>query len=37
MPLCADNEEPTLAVASRYLNLPKNQNLRIAIMAQTKK
>ena len=37
MPLCADNEEPTLAIASRYLNLPKNQNLRIAIMAQTKK
>ena len=28
-PLCGNNEDPTLNVAARYLNLPKNQGLKL--------
>ena len=28
-PLCGNNEDPTLNVAARYLNLPKNQELKL--------
>ena len=35
-PLCADNEEPNIAVACRYLNLPKNQTLLLSLQAKLK-
>ena len=35
-PLCDHNEVPTLNVAARYLNLPKNQELKLSIEAKVK-
>lgn len=35
-PLCGDNEEPTLNMAAKYLNLPKNQDLKFSIEAKVK-
>lgn len=35
-PLCDYNEDPTLNVAARYLNLPKNQELKLSIEAKVK-
>ena len=35
-PLCGNNEDPTLNVAARYLNLPKNQELKLSIEAKIK-
>lgn len=35
-PLCGHNEDPTFNVAARYLNLPKNQELKLSIEAKTK-
>lgn len=35
-PLCDHNEDPTLNVAARYLNLPKNQELKLSIEAKIK-
>ena len=36
-PLCEDNEEPTLNIAAKYLNMPKHQELKFAIEAKLKK
>lgn len=36
LPLCGDNEEPTLSNAARFLNLPKNQELKFNIEAKLK-
>lgn len=36
LPLCDHNEDPTLNVAARYLNLPKNQELKLSIEAKVK-
>lgn len=33
-PLCEDNQEPTLTVAARYLNLPKNQEIKFSLEAK---
>lgn len=35
-PLCDHNEDPTLNVAARYLNLPRNQELKLSIEAKVK-
>lgn len=35
-PLCGNNEDPTITVASKYLGLPKNQELLFAIQAKVK-
>ena len=35
-PLCEDNEEPTLNIAARYLNLPKHQTLKFSLEAKLK-
>lgn len=35
IPLCNNNEEPTLQVAAKFLNLPKNQELKLSIEAKT--
>lgn len=35
-PLCGDNEEPTLNIAAKFLNLPKNQSLKFSLEAKTK-
>lgn len=35
-PLCGDNEEPTLNIASKFLNLPKNQQIKFSIEAKLK-
>lgn len=35
-PLCNNNEEPTLNIAAKYLNLPKNQELKFALEAKLK-
>lgn len=35
-PLCGDNEEPTLNIAAKFLNLPKNQQLKLSLEAQLK-
>lgn len=35
-PLCGDNEEPTLNIAAKFLNLPKNQTLKFSLEAKTK-
>lgn len=35
-PLCGDNEEPTLNIAARFLNLPKHQELLFSLQAKLK-
>ena len=35
-PLCGNNEEPTINVAAKFLNLPKNQTLKFSIESQIK-
>lgn len=35
-PLCGDNEEPTLSIAAKYLNMPKNQDLKFSLEAKIK-
>ena len=35
-PLCGDNEEPTLSYAAKFLNLPKNQEMKFALEAKIK-
>lgn len=35
-PLCGDNEEPTLNIAAKYLNLPKHQDLKFSLEAKLK-
>lgn len=35
-PLCGDNEEPTLNIAAKFLNLPKNQAIKFSLEAKTK-
>ena len=35
-PLCGDNEEPTINVAAKFLNLPKNQTLKFSIESKLK-
>jgi hypothetical protein len=35
-PLCGDNEEPTINVAAKFLNLPKNQTLKFSIESKIK-
>lgn len=35
-PLCNNNEEPTLNIAAKYLNLPRQQELKFSIEAQLK-
>lgn len=35
-PLCGDNEEPTINVAAKFLNLPKNQTLKFSIESKVK-
>ena len=35
-PLCGDNEEPTVNVAAKFLNLPKNQTLKFSIESKIK-
>ena len=35
-PLCGDNEEPTMNIASKFLNLPKNQTLKFSIESKIK-
>ena len=35
-PLCGNNEEPTFSVAAKFLNLPKNQELKLSIEAKLK-
>lgn len=35
-PLCEDNEEPTINIAAKYLNMPKHQELKFAIEAKLK-
>ena len=37
LPLCNNGEEPTMTFAARYLNLPKNQELKFNIEAKLKK
>ena len=36
VPLCGNNEDPTLTVAARYLNIPKNQEMKFSIEAKLK-
>ena len=35
-PLCENNEEPTLNIAAKYLNLPKHQDIKFALEAKLK-
>lgn len=35
-PLCGDNEEPTLNIAAKYLNMPKHQELKFSLEAKLK-
>lgn len=35
-PLCGDNEEPTLNIAAKYLNMPKHQELLFSLQAKLK-
>lgn len=35
-PLCEDNEEPTLNIAAKYLNMPKHQDLKFSLEAKLK-
>lgn len=37
VPLCESNEDPTLSVAAIFLNLPKNQELKLTLEASIKK
>jgi len=34
IPLCEHNEEPTLNIAAKYLNLPKNQEIKFSLEAK---
>ena len=36
-PLCENNEEPTLSIASRYISLPRNQELKFSLEAKIEK
>lgn len=36
IPLCENNEEPTLNTAARYLNMPKHQELKLSLEAKLK-
>lgn len=36
MPLCGDNQDPTITVAANFLNLPKNQELLFSLQAKIK-
>lgn len=35
-PLCGDNEEPTLSMAAKFLNMPKHQDLKFSLEAKLK-
>lgn len=35
-PLCGDNEEPTLSIAAKFINSPKNQDLKFSLEAKLK-
>lgn len=35
-PLCEDNEEPTINIAAKYLNMPKHQELKFSLEAKLK-
>ena len=35
-PLCNNNEDPTLTVAAKYLNIPRNQEMMFSIQAKLK-
>lgn len=35
-PLCGDNEEPTMSYAAKFLNLPKNQDIKFSLEAKVK-
>lgn len=35
-PLCGDNEEPTLSIAAKFLNMPKHQDLKFSLEAKLK-
>lgn len=35
-PLCGDNEEPTLNIAAKYLNMPRHQELLFSLQAKLK-
>lgn len=35
-PLCDENEEPTISIAAKYLNLPKHQELKFSLEAKLK-
>lgn len=35
-PLCGDNQEPTLTMAAKYLNLPKKQEVKLMLEAKLK-
>jgi hypothetical protein len=35
-PLCGNNEEPTLNIAAKFLNLPRNQDLKFSLEAKLK-
>jgi len=35
-PLCENNEEPTLSMASKFLNMPKHQEIKLMIEAKLK-
>ena len=35
-PLCEDNEEPTINIAAKYLNMPKHQELLFSLQAKLK-
>lgn len=36
LPLCGNDEEPTLSIAAKFLNLPKNQALKLSIEEKLK-
>ena len=36
LPLCENNEDPTLNVAAKYLNMPKYQEIKLMLEAKTK-
>ena len=35
LPLCENNEDPTLNTAAKYLNLPKHQEIKLMLEAKT--
>ena len=37
VPLCNNNEDPTLTVAAKYLNIPRNQEMKFSIEAKLKR